>query len=399
MKAPSSLRTCLAVLAALLLAGCAARHLHSTSDRAPQVRYRYGSPSDDAGRWLLEQLPDARWDLALLAAARELTAAAADPSARLTPGASHLATSRAGFPGDARFSRLYNGGAFPASLLEDARAVQGDADGLDVALANRRFGDGTVQWVLGVAPHWGEIDPLPRELGLDDPLSVQVEVKGTRDLTLFVAPPSGPVHSLSFREGVARWVDLFHLPGEYLLEVVDTAPGRSRVLFDFAVFVEQQPGPMQRLPVGIPVADPIQATRWLYEALDDRRRDAGLPRLQRFEPFEPLAREHSALMASSGVLAHVIPGVTEGVGANAWQRFHPRARHYEDLAAAYSAQEALELAWASPGHRRNLLCETCTHVSIGVALEPVAAGPARLFVTWELLAFPQGQPRRIERPQ
>ena len=79
-------------------------------------------------------------------------------------------------------------------------------------------------------------------------------------------------------------------------------------------------------------------------------------------------------MASSGILGHVIPGVSDGVGARAWEDFHPRAQHYEDLAAAFSAEEALELVWGSPGHRRNLLCESCTHASIGVALEPVVSG-------------------------
>ncbi len=276
--------------------------------------------------------------------------------------------------------------------------MRGHAEGVDVALANRRFGDGTVLWILAVAPHWGEIDPLLRDLALDEPLAVQVEVPGARELTLFVAPPTGQVKALSINSGVARWVDCFHVPGEYLLEVVDVGPGRSRVVFDFSVYVEQEPRAVQRLPTGIPSADPVQATDFLYRALNERRRAAGLGPLQRFERFEALAREHSALMASSGVLDHAIPGVTQGVGARAWQKYHPRARHYEDLAAAFSAQEALELVWASPGHRRNLLCETCTHAAIGVALEPVTQGPARLFVTWELLAFPQGQPTLIDRP-
>ena len=34
-------------------------------------------------------------------------------------------------------------------------------------------------------------------------------------------------------------------------------------------------------------------------------------------------------------------------------------------------------------------------VSIGVALEPVLDRPPRLFVTWELMEFPHGVPRRM----
>jgi hypothetical protein len=386
-------------LALLLGLTCSCRHRApaSLAERPAQVRYRHGEPNSEAGVWLLERIEGARWDPALLAAARELSAGAADPGARLTPEAVRIATGRAGFPGDARFARLYNGGAHPEALLHDAMAAQGDAPSLDVALASRRYADGTVLWIMGVAPHWGEVDPYPRDLALDDSLALQVDVPGARELQLIVAPPHGLVQRMGISSGVARWVDLFHLPGEYRLEVVDVGRDRSRVVFDMAVFVEHEVPPRVLLPVGIPTPDPYSATEWLYQALDQRRVDAGLAPVQRFEPFEPLAREHAAYMASSGVLAHVIPGVTPGVGARAWDEFHPRAQHYEDLAAAYSPEEALALVWASPGHRNNLLCEHCTHASIGVALEPSVSSPPRLFVTWELLAFPEGTP--VELPQ
>ena len=143
--------------------------------------------------------------------------------------------------------------------------------------------------------------------------------------------------------------------------------------------------------------DPRAATECLYETLATRRIEAGLPALTRFPGFEPLAREHSAYMASSRVLGHAIPGVTQGVADAAWERFHPKARHTEDVAAAYTVKEAFDFVWGSPGHRRNLLCLDCTHVSIGSALEPVATGPARLFVTWELLSFPDGTPVEIQK--
>ena len=50
----------------------------------------------------------------------------------------------------------------------------------------------------------------------------------------------------------------------------------------------------------------------------------------------------------------------------------------------------------SPAHLKNLLCERCTHASIGASLEPVLDRIPRLFVTWELLEFPQGPPREID---
>ena len=50
----------------------------------------------------------------------------------------------------------------------------------------------------------------------------------------------------------------------------------------------------------------------------------------------------------------------------------------------------------SPAHLAALLCASCTHATIGVALEPVVDRPPRLFVTWELLEFPRGEPMAID---
>ena len=66
------------------------------------------------------------------------------------------------------------------------------------------------------------------------------------------------------------------------------------------------------------------------------------------------------------------------------------------VAAAPSAGEAVQIAVDSPGHLQSFLCAPCTHVSIGAALEPVLNGSPRLFVTWELLEFPEGEPVRID---
>jgi uncharacterized protein YkwD len=115
--------------------------------------------------------------------------------------------------------------------------------------------------------------------------------------------------------------------------------------------------------------------------------------VERFFPFEPLAREHAALMASSGVVDHRIAGLTPGVAARIAERFHPGARTFENLAAAPNWQQALDMVRLSPGHLANLFCEECTHASIGVALEPITDRIPRLFVVWELLEFPEGAPQ------
>jgi uncharacterized protein YkwD len=101
-------------------------------------------------------------------------------------------------------------------------------------------------------------------------------------------------------------------------------------------------------------------------------------------------------MAAAGRVAHALPDVTAGVPTRAVELAHPRAQHYENVAAAATAEEALARVVDSPGHLRNLLCEPCTHASIGAALEPVLDRTPRVFVTFELLDFPQGPPRAID---
>ena len=104
---------------------------------------------------------------------------------------------------------------------------------------------------------------------------------------------------------------------------------------------------------------------------------------------------YSALMGHTGIVAHSLPG-RGNVERAARILAHPRAEHHQNVAAAPSARGAMAMVALSPAHLKNLLCERCTHASIGASLEPVIDRIPRLFVTWELLAFPQGEPREID---
>ena len=368
----------------------------------PQVRYRPGDPSTAAAADFLAAVPDATWDLGLERAAAELLSLATQRGAVLDPATCSLVAARAGFPGQARFARALGGETVPETLLAQVRAVA-DREPVDVAVAARTYSDGTALWIAGWAPHRAELEPLPRQIPLDAPLPLRVDLDGGGGdepgaARVFIAPPDGTVEELSLTSGVSRWVDRFHTPGAYRVEVVGTDGPRSPVALLFTLWVEQAPPePAPLRPPPQTAADPIEAEAQLYAALDELRRDHGLPSVARFAPFEPLAREHSALMASQGRVAHVLPGVTAGVASKANEGFHPRAETYENVAAATTAADAMVLVVDSPGHLGNLLCQACTHASIGVALEPVLDRVPRLFVTWELLEFPNGEPKPIDR--
>jgi len=321
---------------------------------------------------------------------------ALDRTASLDPGSTSLAAARAGFPGQARFARVLNGGAFPIDLV-DAIVTTAAAPAVDLGMAVRTYGDGTALWVIGWAPHLAEVDPLPRDLGVDDTVAVHVELSDVfTDARLYVAPPDRIVQELSLTPGVNRWVDLFQTPGAYRVEVVGASAKTGQVVLLFSLFVGEPPPSLSPLAgLSGPTPDPRAAEEFLYTQLDALRAEHGLRPVARFPLFEGVAREHSALMASRGMVVHSLPGLTEGVAERAEAVAHPRAEHFESVAAARSAEDALAVVLDSPGHRSMLLCDTCTHVSIGAAIEPVLDRPPRLFVTWELLRFPQGEPRPI----
>lgn len=390
---------------ALALAACSGRQrlpdpadlslAIASTQRAPEVRFRPLPAPDGIDAELVSYIPNAQWDAGLDHATQLVLRAIVDERARITTPTISAATGHAGYPGQARILKKLNGGAFPNDLVETI-LNESDADPVDLGISSRTFADGRVLWIVGWAPHLADLDPLPRDLALDDNLPVRVESSHPGPFRLFVTPPHGPVAELAISAEAARWVDLFHAPGTYRIEVVGDRRGRADVLLLFTVYVEEGPPPVPRLawhPRDTP--DPIRAEAELFDALNEARLAHGLSPVRPFDLFRPLAREHAAFMASEGRLGHTLPGLTSGVPDRAVSVAHPQAKFYENVAVALNPKDAHALVEDSPGHFRNLLCEQCTHATIGVALEPVLDRPPRLFVAWELMWFPEGTPHPL----
>lgn len=363
--------------------------------RVKTVGYQPLEPTSEHGVWLTRVLPNSQWDSALASAATELISTLRTPVRMMSPQAMSVATSRAGFPGAARFGKTVTNGSFPSNLVDPIlRAAQGRP--VDVGLAKREFADGQVLWVMGWAPHIADIDPMPRTVPLDSGLTIRIDRINKGDARLFVAPPDAPVRELSMTSGVARWVDGFDVPGEYRFEVVAADKGLGEVALLFSVFADMQPYRMPNAPLPPDAApDPREAEAYLLDELNKLRADHGLRPVVPFDLFDRLTREHSALMGHMGIVAHDLPGHGT-VAKRAADLAHPRAEHFQNVAGAPTAKDALKMVELSPAHLKNLLCSECTHVSIGASLEPVLDRIPRLFVTWELLAFPQGMPREID---
>ncbi|MCK6502724.1 hypothetical protein L6R53_04890 [Myxococcota bacterium] len=367
-----------------------------------EVRYRpvFEVPAGDPAA-LVAAVPGGQWDLGLAAACEELLALHVDPEGRIDAPTASLVAARAGYPGQARFLRARNGGAFPDDLVQEVAAAAAWEGAVDLGLAVRRYADGTALWVVAWSRQVAWVDPLLRDVELDQPVPVRVELRdpalADAELRLFLAPPDGPVQELALTAGVTRWLDRFHTPGPWRVEAVATREGRTAVALLFSLFVGQ-PAPVPAPLAGAPATppDPVAAEAALFVALNDLRGEHGLPPVQGFSLFEPLVREHAAFMAAAGRALHVLPGMTPGVAERARGYAFPFAFHHEAVATAPTWQEAMALVVDSPAHRKALLCEACTHATVGVALEPSLGRMPRLFVTWELMEFPKGPPRRID---
>ena len=363
---------------------------------APEVRYRPVEIPEKYNNEIRTTFLNAQWDLGLERACQELTSLISVPKVQLTPRATHQATDRFGFPGQAQFSKVLTGGEVPTRVLS-ALAKKKTGKNIDIAMAKRQYGNGATLWIIGIADHLVEMDPIPRDIPLDGQLALRIELEPEQEGLLYIDAPGQPIEMVEILPSAHRWINNFHLPGRYRFEVVTEENKETSIALLFSVFVEQEIGRPRPLLERSEVNNPIEAEAWLYQEVNRIRRTHGVYPLKRFSMFEELTREHSALMADTGVVAHKIRGVTTGVALKAEKVAHPRARHYENVAAAQTAKDALDMVLDSPGHFKVLLCETCTHISIGAALEPNLIGNPRLFVTWEVLEFPQGQPQKIEK--
>ena len=338
-------------------------------------RHRPGEPLPALGA-------EARIDRGLRAAAEALAAAASTPDARLSPAAVRAALELGRYPGPARFVRVIGTKELPDSLIA---SIPGDAP-VDVGWAWRDFADGRRWWVLGWSPRRLSLDPVPATVAAGRGVGVRVE--GAKAPRLFVVSPGGSWKAYAMAKGDTRWIGGLREPGDWRFEIVDG----DRVELLFGVRVGEPSPALAPLGTATPLENPITAVDGLYRRVNELRKVNGLAPLKRFAEFEPLVREQASCLAAEGVAVHNSV-LCPGVPARATQAWYPRGHFYEDVAVADTAGEAWETLLASPGHLANLLCADCTHLSVGAAIEP--ALEPRLFVVWEAMAFPQGEPEPI----
>jgi uncharacterized protein YkwD len=173
----------------------------------------------------------------------------------------------------------------------------------------------------------------------------------------------------------------FARPGRYVIEVMGHGPNGPEVAALAWVQVGQVPPPPSE-DIGAPGARPEED---LLEAIAALRRSRGLPPLVVQPALAEAAARYARSLASSGTLAHRLPGLGSAGDRVAASGYRFR-RLAECLGEGTTPLQAFRAVASSPAHLLQLLDPAFRDLGVGVA----SAGSS--WVVVQLLASPEGSP-------
>lgn len=251
----------------------------------------------------------------------------------------------------------------------------------------RRPGD--VMVVVGLQESNVELAPVPRTMPAGGATVVAGRLlEGRRRPEVIVTGPDGQVRELA---AATDATDVgFQAPlrcdrgrGRYQIEVTGDDALGSGVVANFPVFCGVLPP--REPPRGTPVPPGTPATGAEAEArvltlMNRDRSAAGLPPLVLDPHLSEVARAHSRDMDEHDFVGHVSPTTGDALARVRRAGFSP-SWLLENVARAYSPEEAEAGLMSSPGHRENILDRRVTRVGIGVVLGKPVSGIRPLLVT------------------
>jgi uncharacterized protein YkwD len=267
-----------------------------------------------------------------------------------------------------------------AEALRAAGAVR-----LGVGLA-RRDADGTAAIVLALQRSAVSTLPIPRGVASQGEVVIDAVLDPRfHDPEVFVTTPSGDTRQVDVRSGrpggfVAQVACHAH-DGRQQIEITASGASGATVLANFPVWCAAEPP--RALPVRRAsheaIETPQRAEQALLAAIDRDRAAAGLPALRRDGEVAAVARGHADEMRRLRAVAHVSAATGSAADRVAAAGIATRLV-LENVAHAYSVEQAHRALMDSPGHRANILSVAATDVGIGVAFGEDAAGRRELFI-------------------
>lgn len=247
--------------------------------------------------------------------------------------------------------------------------------------------EGRMRVVLALQASFVRTEPFPRKIPQGGAAVLRGHLLAPyAEPELYVTDPAGKVTELPLsREGVLGFRgEIFCRSGDgkQQVEIVGHDASGSAVLANFPVYCGQEPPASMRMVLHVveAVADAQTAEGRIFVLLNQDRQKAGLPPLVRDERAAGIARAHSEDMHEGGFVAHVSP-TTGDAQARAARSGLVVPLLLENIARAYSPEEAQAGLMNSPGHRQNVLSPEATHLGVGVALGREVGGQRELYVT------------------
>jgi uncharacterized protein YkwD len=146
-------------------------------------------------------------------------------------------------------------------------------------------------------------------------------------------------------------------------------PFGPRPMVQLPVFVGQDPPQTfdtHVLPDESNIHSPAEAEAIAFQLLNDDRRKAGLPALERDTALDAIARAHSADMRDTGFFGHVSPK-TGSPQKRLDAAGYKADRYGENVASAGNVHEMETGLYDSLSHRRTILDHRLSRVGIGIA--------------------------------
>ena len=234
--------------------------------------------------------------------------------------------------------------------------------------------------LVALLEHRVDFEPLPRRMALGQRVSLRFRpAPSHHSIHLVVTTPAGKTEKgLASGDRMMSGRLICRERGVYQVEVTGVGGYGPEVLANFPVYCDRDPPAEVRVGEVKRLADDNRAIEAeLLEGTNAIRRRAKLQALVTNTQLVEVARRHSRDMRDNGFVGHVSP--TTGRPTDRLQAakvLHLVVR--ENVAQAYSAEEALRELMGSPAHRENILATDVTQLGIGVAVDRSGSTPVML---------------------
>jgi uncharacterized protein YkwD len=264
--------------------------------------------------------------------------------------------------------------------------------GIGGATRNR---DGTGAVVFALQGSGVSTAAIPRWVGPGATIAIDAMVDPRyRDPEVFVTHDDGATEQLELSAGrsggFSAQVPCGTRIGRQQIEITASDAAGATVLANFPVWCAAEPPRTLTVQPGADdesATSPEDAERRLFGRLNRDRRAAGLAELGWDDQLAGVARAHSEEMHRTHIVAHISP--TTGSAADRVRAAHIKTGVVlENVARAYSLEEAHTGLMNSPGHRANLMTTVATNVGIGIAFGDEVSGRRELFISQVFTRLP-----------